>query len=415
MGEGGGGERGMIRKFKSWMDKKQSCPTVEDIENKELGKLAKRLKGDSDKGTLTNILEWQDRNIQFWKERRILELLWLILTGFIIVLYLVVFLPIIILLHFYLVSSNLLSASVSQILVSVIFLVFLIGFIFQNALVRIIYVLLLSYPVIYLISSVKNPAIFGDLSSASLNGVLFGAAILSLAYLMMSYYPIFRAEPLIARIKKILRMMKDTFQLSLPVNKILDYRMAICRDYAKLTAALLFNLYPNAKIYFFKFLRHVATAIKIDGKYYILDQTLPVLTIDGWLIRWNRRDADVYASELIWNSEGKLVGVDFKYPKKVFLHSGKVADADKLAAEVAEMLKIKQISQKEKPDYETLLKNYAIYYEDDDITKRSLMKAIKNKLESELCSNMDKISKIEINQDKSDLIVKVYLRTERGE
>jgi len=369
VGEGGGGERGMICKFKSWMDKKQSCPTVEDIENKELGKLAKRLKGDSDKETLTNILEWQDRNIQYWKEREILEF---ILAGFI-------------------------------------------------ALVMIIYVLLLSYPVIYLISSVKNPAIFGDLSSASLNGVLFGAAILSLAYLMMSYYPIFRAEPLIVRIKKILRMMKDTFQLSLPVNKILDYRMAICRDYAKLTAALLFNLYPNAKIYFFNFFnffkiqRHVATAIKIDGKYYILDQQLPVLTIDGWLIRWNRRDADVYASELIRNSEGKLVGVDFKYPKKVFLHSGKVADADKLAAEVAEMLKIKQISQKEKPDYETLLKNYAIYYEDDDITKRSLMKAIKNKLESELCSNMDKISKIEINQDKSDLIVKVYLRTERGE
>ncbi len=298
---------------------------------------------------------------------------------------------------------------------SVIFLVFLIGFIFQNALVRIIYVLLLSYPVIYLISSVKNPAIFGDLSSASLNGVLFGAAILSLAYLMMSYYPIFRAEPLIVRIKKILRMMKDTFQLSLPVNKILDYRMAICRDYAKLTAALLFNLYPNAKIYFFKILRHVATAIKIDGKYYILDQQLPVLTIDGWLIRWNRKDVDVYASELIWNSEGKLVGVDFKYHGKVSLFSEKVVNTDKLAAEVAEMLKIKQISQKEKPDFETLLKNYAIYYEDDDITKRSLMKAIKNKLESELCSNMDKISKIEINQDKSDLIVKVYLRTERGE
>lgn len=59
----------MIRKFKSWMDKKQFCPTVEDIENKELGKLAKRLKGDSDKETLTNILEWQDRNIIGWSNR----------------------------------------------------------------------------------------------------------------------------------------------------------------------------------------------------------------------------------------------------------------------------------------------------------------------------------------------------------
>ena len=84
-------------------------------------------------------------------------------------------------------------------------------------------------------------------------------------------------------------------------------------------------------------------------------------------------------------------------------------DADKLAAGVAEMLKIKQISQKERLDFETSLKNYVIYYEEDDITKHSLMRAIKNKLESELCSNMDKISRIEINQEKSDLILKVYL------
>jgi len=73
------------------------------------------------------------------------------------------------------------------------------------------------------------------------------------------------------------------------------------------------------------------------------------------------------------------------------------------------MLKIKQISQKERLDFETSLKNYVIYYEEDDITKHSLMRAIKNKLESELCSNMDKISRIEINQEKSDLILKVYL------
>ncbi len=84
-------------------------------------------------------------------------------------------------------------------------------------------------------------------------------------------------------------------------------------------------------------------------------------------------------------------------------------DADKLAAGVAEMLKIKQISQKERLYFETSLKNYVIYYEEDDITKHSLMRAIKNKLESELCSNMDKISRIEINQEKSDLILKVYL------
>jgi len=51
------------------LDKRQFCPTPEDMENGGLKKLAKRLKGDSEKENLTNILEWQDRNIQYWWER----------------------------------------------------------------------------------------------------------------------------------------------------------------------------------------------------------------------------------------------------------------------------------------------------------------------------------------------------------
>ena len=401
----------MIRKFKSWMDKKQSCPTVEDIENKELGKLAKRLKGDSDKETLTNILEWQDRNIQFWWERWPFDLSLKVLGLISGMLVLIIFFPFLQLLY----PSKFL---IIEALLTVFVTIFIFISIFSNILPLVFYILLF-LPIVYLLTSValRIPLLAQNILPCTLfyMGCL-GAVILIMVYLFIRYRIFFREEKSISKkLFKFLELVNRTFQLSLPVNKLLDHKLAVCRDYAKLTAALLFNLYPNAKIYFFKIPQHAATAIKIDGKYYILDQTLPVLTIDEWLIRWNRKDVDVYASELIWNSEGKLVDVDFKYHEKVSLFSEKVVNTDKLTEEVAEMLKIKQISQKEKPDYETLLKNYAIYYEDDDITKRSLMKAIKNKLESELCSNMDKISKIEINQDKSDLIVKVYLRTERGE
>ena len=72
MGEGGERRGEMINKFRKALvliGKKQFLPTLKDIENEELKNLADRLKGDSDKETLTNILEWQDRNIQFWWER----------------------------------------------------------------------------------------------------------------------------------------------------------------------------------------------------------------------------------------------------------------------------------------------------------------------------------------------------------
>ncbi len=51
-------------------------PTSDEIENNKVKSLANRLKAESYKETLTNILEWQDRNIVFWTERHpILSLL----------------------------------------------------------------------------------------------------------------------------------------------------------------------------------------------------------------------------------------------------------------------------------------------------------------------------------------------------
>jgi hypothetical protein len=55
--------------FHRLLSKSQFAPTLIDTENGKLNELAKKLKGDSEKESLTNILEWQAINIEFWWER----------------------------------------------------------------------------------------------------------------------------------------------------------------------------------------------------------------------------------------------------------------------------------------------------------------------------------------------------------
>ena len=51
------------------------CPSLAERENSRIKELANRLNnGTSDKEVLTNVLEWQDRNIVFWFERYPLSL-----------------------------------------------------------------------------------------------------------------------------------------------------------------------------------------------------------------------------------------------------------------------------------------------------------------------------------------------------
>jgi len=61
----------------------------------------------------------------------------------------------------------------------------------------------------------------------------------------------------------------DAFKSSLPIRKILRYRLAVCKDYAKLTATLLLNSYGSEdNIYFITIPQHVAAAIEIKDKIY---------------------------------------------------------------------------------------------------------------------------------------------------
>lgn len=349
----------IYNKINTWALRKQSCPISEDLESEELKKLAKRLKGDSENETLTNILEWQDRNIQYWWEKRLLE-------------------------------SFLLTFLLTLIIVIVVFLLCR----FFNIVTKVFY----------------HPSL---LYFWCLGAIALIMVSLILIYLFIRYMMFWRGKKTVKEnISKLTKVIFDTFRLDLPVDKILEYKLAICRDYAKLTASLLFKIYPDSKLYFIAMLGHVAVAVKIRDNYYVLDKHLPILRIDKWLIGRNKKKADVYVSEVLRNSTEEPIKVTFSkhrpITRKPKPYLPKI-NTEKLTEEIAKILGIKQSSQKNEPDFEIPLPNYAIYYDDDDITKYSLIKAIKNKLESELCSNSDKVSKIGIIQNEKDLILDFYL------
>jgi predicted transglutaminase-like protease len=68
-----------------WFFKLLSCrqflPSKEDLECEDTKELSKRLMGDSYKETLTNIVEWQEKNIQYWHERADMFLLLYLLSS----------------------------------------------------------------------------------------------------------------------------------------------------------------------------------------------------------------------------------------------------------------------------------------------------------------------------------------------
>ena len=401
----------MSNKFGTWALKRQSCPTLNDLKSEELKKLAKRLKGDSEKETLTNILEWQDRNIQFWWERWPFDLSLRILIPISSLLALIIFVPFLLLLYY----SKFLDIFALFIVLIVVFFFILI---FSNIMIKVFY-LFLSFPLVYLFISLalRIPPLAQNILPYTLFYVgCLGAIAIIMVYLFIRYKMFWREKPVKEKIFKFKDVIDDTFRLSLPADKILEYKLAICRDYAKLTASLLFNIYPDSKVYFIAIPAHIVVAVKTKDNYYILDQHLPILRIDKWLIRWKKEKADVCVSEVLRDSTGELTKVTFSKHEQITRKPKPdlpKINTEKLTEEIAKILGISQSSQKNESDFDIPLSNYALYYDDDDIIKYSLIKAIKNKLESELCSNLDKNSKIVIVQNENDLISNVYLNDVR--
>jgi len=314
-----------IDKFILYTDKKQFCPTPEDLESEELRRLAKKLKGDSEKETFTNILEWQDRNIQYWKERFICSIIFK---------FVVVYESVLVTILLYLIVLEKLPYTWATAATLTAFLVITILFICSPLeKVAIVLILLLLF---------CGVAILNELLLWITP--LTGAVLVTLSYLIAGYWLNFRGYQVSIR-----KVFEDTFRFSLSVEKILKYRLAVCKDYAKLTAALLFSIYPDSKVYFITISLHTAVMVELDGRYYVLDKKLPILTRSRWLkanrhlIRLSlRKIAEIYVSELMRDPEGKPVDIDFRKHERISLSdfSEKPVNTEKLTKEVAKLLKI---------------------------------------------------------------------------
>jgi predicted transglutaminase-like protease len=302
------------------------CPTTKEIENSAIKELANRLKAASEKETLTNILEWQDRNIVSWPER------W----------------PL----------SNLFSA-----LLFVVVLLFLCLLLIPNS-------QLLWWIIVMLASSAIT---------------VFSIIVILLK--LIRKIPVWDG-------------LKNTFASSISINAFLENKLGVCRDYAKLTACLLANVYPDAEIYFVRAPQHVATGIMIDNSppVYMLDKQLPIVTIDKWHERWHKHR---WSEKTMEKVKGNcLESVDIKsYLSKT---KSTEPNIEKLVTEMMTLLNIEEQTDDKAISLKMPWKKGATLYEDNEIVNYSLARRLETKISSELI-RINQITRIKISRQKDDL------------
>ena len=204
-----------------------------------------------------------------------------------------------------------------------------------------------------------------------------------------------------------LKQWVNIFPNNISVNTILENKLAVCRDYAKVTSALLFNIYPKKEVYFVHARSHVAVGVKVQGRTYVLDKYLPVTTIDKWHEKWNKA----------WYSKKKV-----EMTNGVFLESTPLQsllsnitisklDTEKLSAEMSRRLGIHNLIAKASNSLTITVfqwKKGAILYENDVIVNSSL----ENRLRAILSETVDtnRIANLKIGQKKKDLIFQIELK-----
>lgn len=304
------------------------CPSSVEFKSTEIKKLAQRLKGKTVKETLTNILEWQDRNINFWFERYYLFLIFIF-----------IFFVIVLLIYFTILS---LSSPLN--------------------LISPLWCLIISLSLILPLSVTT--------------------------YIMLKSY---RRIPL--------KQIKYVIFRNMSVNLIIEYKLGICPDYAKLTACLLKNLYPDGKIGFVKSCGHVATGMFVGEKLYMLDQCLPIKTINGW--------------HKYRKSYKKFYPLKGKCNKAEPISVGEPNfDIDKLKLEITHHLNLSEKDENVNlSQLDIILTKGALYYDYDAFVNYSLIQWLKNKIVDERL-DLSQISNIEIKEpnNSKDLTFRIYYR-----
>lgn len=333
------------------------CPSLDERENNRIKELANRLNATSYKETLTNVLEWQNRNISYWFERAYLRIF--IVLSF----------------------ACLMSA--------ICFLVF-------------------QYP------------------NAQIWFWCFFSAFVTSSLVAVCMIHFYRKLPLK---QQLFNILSD----NISTDWILDDRLCVCRDYAKLTACLLLNIYPEKEIYFVRAPSHVATGIIIGEKLYILDKYLPVVTIDKWHEKWHKggffsslfsrlplfSNLALFSKKVERLKGTSLESVDKCYEKGhkncLLSKTSRVElNKDKLAKEMKRLLGIQSSVEDNKNATLKLppWKKGAILYEDDEIVNYSLARRLRMLITTEMLEP-SQIADLEIIQDIDDLRFEIKYKFER--
>lgn len=222
------------------------------------------------------------------------------------------------------------------------------------------------------------------------------ATLIAMTILMTVYY------------RKIsLRHLCNVFSFSNPIDFLVEKKLAVCRDYAKLTACLLFNIYPEREIYFVHAPGHVATGIMVGEDLYILDKYLPVATFDKWHKLWHKRK---FSEKKVWRAKDiymESVDPNSLLPKT----NSSELDKDKLAYELERLLCIQRSKYNLEKNPIVMLhwKKGAILYKDDEIVNYSIAQRLKKIISNEIIE-INRVANIRIDQNKDDLIFQAELK-----
>jgi predicted transglutaminase-like protease len=305
------------------------CPSLKERENLRIKELSNRLKATSYKETLTNVLDWQNRNVNFWTERmHLFTAIWSLILGIV---------------------------AVSP--------------------------LFISYRSIWFWCST--------------------VLLLVLAtFLLIAVYTVHSIRKL--PLKQLVNMLLP----SMSIDSILDNKLCVCRDYAKLTATLLFNIYPEKEIYFVHARDHVATGIKVEKQLYVLDKYLPLATIDKWHDKWNK---SWFSPKKVEKVKGSYIET-VKLPSLLSNKSSSKLDVAVIENNLERLLNVQRSMEDVKGNSIKLLqwKKGVFLYDDEELVNYSLSQRLKTVISKEMI-DVSNVKHLVVDRKKNDLIFRVEL------
>jgi predicted transglutaminase-like protease len=256
----------------------------------------------------------------------------------------------------------------------------------------------------FLIELWRSPATLGMIYSPLIVMILWilGTVTATLKVLTIFIIVYYRKMPL--------KHLYNVFTISNPIDFFVEKRLAVCRDYAKLSACLLFNIYPEREIYFVHAPSHVSTGIMVGENLYILDKYLPVATFDKWHKRWHKRRLALARDKKVERAEDvymESVPLNSVLPKT----NSSELDKNGLASELERLLNIQRSKEKSEKIPILILhwKKGAVLYEDDEIVNYSIAQRLKKMISNEKL-DMNRIANIKVDLKKDDLIFQAGLK-----